>query len=111
MKVFKKVLSVLSAFTMVFVLASCGGQTAQNPAPENGNSTDTKKSDSAAYHIGIVTGTVAQSEDEFRAGQKAIEMYGDAKSGGMIVHDTYPDNFMAEQDTTLFLIQSYPVQP
>ncbi|EJP19811.1 PF12683 family protein [Peptostreptococcaceae bacterium AS15] len=111
MKVFKKVLSALSAFTMVFVLASCGGQTAQNPAPAGGGSTDTKKSDAAAYHIGIVTGTVAQSEDEFRAGQKAIELYGDAKSGGMIVHDTYPDNFMAEQDTTISKIVAMADDP
>jgi len=110
MKVFKKVLSVVSAFTMVFVLASCSGQTNQGSAPANGNSADTKKEE-AAYHIGIVTGTVAQSEDEFRAGQKAIELYGDAKSGGMIVHDTYPDNFMAEQDTTISKIVAMADDP
>lgn len=53
------------------------------------------------YHIGIVTGTVSQAEDEFRAAEKAIELYGSADEGGVIKHDTYPDRFEAEQETTI----------
>jgi len=52
-------------------------------------------------HIGIVTGTVSQGEDEIRGAEAMIKKYGDAAKGGMIKHVTYPDNFMAEQETTI----------
>ncbi|HOB10975.1 MAG: DUF3798 domain-containing protein [Acetomicrobium sp.] len=55
----------------------------------------------APYHIGIVTGTVSQGEDELRGAEKLIEDYGDASSGGMIAHVTYPDNFMQEMETVI----------
>jgi hypothetical protein len=49
-----------------------------------------------AYKIGLVTGTVSQGEDEYRAAEKMVAKYGD-----MIRHVTYPDNFMQEQETTI----------
>lgn len=53
------------------------------------------------FHIGIVTGTVSQGEDELRGAEAMIKKYGDADKGGMIKHVTYPDNFMQEQETTI----------
>ena len=55
----------------------------------------------AKFHIGIMTGTVSQSEDDLRGAELMIKMYGDAKDGGMITHVTYPDNFPSEQETTI----------
>ena len=55
----------------------------------------------ADFHIGIVTGTVSQSEDDLRGAELMIKMYGDAANGGMITHITYPDNFPSEQETTI----------
>ena len=55
----------------------------------------------AKFHIGIMTGTVSQSEDDLRGAELMIQKYGDAKDGGMIVHITYPDNFPSEQETTI----------
>lgn len=52
-------------------------------------------------HIGIVTGTVSQSEDDLRGAERLIEEYGDVAGGGMIQHVTYPDNFMTEMETTI----------
>lgn len=52
--------------------------------------------------IGVVTGTVSQGEEEYRAGELAVAKYGKDK----IVHMTYPDNFMAEQETTISQIVS-----
>lgn len=63
------------------------------------------------YHIGIVTGTVSQAEDEFRAAEKAIELYGSADEGGVIKHDTYPDRFEAEQETTISKIVAMADDP
>lgn len=56
---------------------------------------------SDGMHIGIVTGTVSQGEDEIRSAEAMIKKYGDANSGGMIKHVTYPDLFMQEQETTI----------
>ncbi len=65
----------------------------------------------AKYHIGIVTGTVSQSEDELRGAEAMIKEYGDVKDGGMIQHLTYPNNFSAEQETTISQIVSLANDP
>ncbi len=55
----------------------------------------------AKFHIGIVTGTVSQSEDDLRGGERLVELYGNSADGGMITTVTYPDNFTSEQETTI----------
>jgi len=49
------------------------------------------------FKIGIMTGTVSQGEDEFRAAQMVIRKYG----ADHVKHVTYPDNFMNEQETVI----------
>ena len=66
---------------------------------------------STAFHVGIVTRTVSQSEDDLRGAEKLIEEYGDVKSGGIINHVTYPDNFMEEQETTISVIAGLADDP
>ena len=82
-----KVKFIVAATLFIFLIASGGIVYADAP-----------------YHIGIVTGTVSQGEDELRGAEKLIEDYGDASSGGMIAHVTYPDNIMLEMDTVISLI-------
>jgi len=53
----------------------------------------------APFHIGVVTGTVSQSEDDLRGAEALIKEYGSVKDGGMIQHITYPDDFMSQQET------------
>ena len=53
------------------------------------------------FHIGVVTGTVSQSEDDLRGAEALIKEYGDVAHGGLIQHVTYPDNFMQEMETTI----------
>lgn len=65
----------------------------------------------ANYHVGIVTGTVSQSEDDLRGAEAMIKEFGDVKNGGMIQHLTYPNNFMAEQETTISQIVSLANDP
>jgi hypothetical protein len=79
-------LLVLLSVIMLLSLIAC------TAAPE---------ADPDVMHIGIVTGTVSQGEDELRGAEAMIEKYGDADEGGMIKHVTYPDNFMQEQETTI----------
>ena len=55
----------------------------------------------APFHIGIMTGTLSQSEDSLRGAELMVQKYGDAGHGGMVAHVTYPDSFMAEMETTI----------
>lgn len=63
------------------------------------------------FHIGIVTGTVSQSEDDLRGAERMIEEYGAVANGGMIQHVTYPDNFMDEAETTISVISGLADDP
>ncbi len=65
----------------------------------------------APFHIGVVTGTVSQGEDNVRGAEKLISMYGDASKGGMIKHVTYPDNFGAEMETVISQIAGLADDP
>lgn len=49
------------------------------------------------WKIAILTGTVSQGEEEFRAAEKAIATWGEEH----IITDTYPDNFSSEMETTI----------
>ncbi|HSH36986.1 DUF3798 domain-containing protein [Schnuerera sp.] len=54
------------------------------------------------FKIGLVTGTVSQGEEEFRAGENLVAKYGK----DVIKHITYPDKFSQEQETTIAQIVS-----
>ncbi len=72
---------------------------------------DTTTPAKAAFHIGVVTGSVSQSEDDLRGAEALIKLYGDVKDGGMIKHLTYPDNFMDQMDTTISQVLSLADDP
>ncbi|MCM1990017.1 DUF3798 domain-containing protein [Oceanirhabdus seepicola] len=76
-------------------LTSCGKDKA-------GNNNGKKK----AYKIGIMTGTVTQNEEEYRAAQRVKAKYGD-----MIIHQTSPDDFMKEQEVTISNVLSMASDP
>ncbi|HOX32201.1 MAG TPA: DUF3798 domain-containing protein [Spirochaetales bacterium] len=65
----------------------------------------------AAFHIGVVTGTVSQSEDDLRGAEQLIKEYGAVKDGGMIQHITYPDNFSEVQETVISQIVGLSEDP
>jgi hypothetical protein len=70
-----------------------------------------QKSTAAAYHIGLVTGTVSQSEDDLRGAEELIRRYGSVANGGIIQHVTYPDNFMDQQEVTISQIVTLADDP
>jgi hypothetical protein len=65
----------------------------------------------APFHIGVLTNTVSQSEDELRGAEWMLKEYGSVSEGGYINHLTLPDNFMTEMETTISLITSYADDP
>ncbi len=60
----------------------------------------------ADYKIAILTGTVSQNEEEFRAAEQMKAKYPD-----IVITDTYPDSFMAEQETTVSKIVAFASDP
>lgn len=84
------VVASLAALAAGLLAASCAKDAKETPAAGK-----------AAFHIGVVTGTVSQSEDDLRGAEELIKRYGKVSEGGMIQHITYPDNFMDQQETTI----------
>lgn len=114
---FKKFLAILIAVVMVFGIVACSKTADNGTKNEKTDSTESKTDENTEskgetdFHIGVVTGTVSQSEDEQRGTEGMIAKYGYAKDGGLIVHKNYPDNFSAEQETTIQQIVSLADDP
>lgn len=104
----KKLTALLLILVMVLSLSACGGQTSSGATAvvEDTTAADTGSTESTDegtattndnWKIGILTGTVAQNEEEYRAAENVLAKYGDEH----VVIKTYPDKFMDEQDTTI----------
>jgi hypothetical protein len=59
------------------------------------------------WKIGIMTNTVTQNEEEYRAAQNVLAKYGEEH----IIHMTFPDKFMDEQETTIANLVSMASDP
>ena len=91
----KKVVSLLLALIMALSLVACGekkGETDDNTVP---------------YKIGIVTGSVSQSEDDRRGAKAFQKEYGE----DMVQLAIYPDNFTEETETTIQSIVNLSADP
>lgn len=90
----KNLLSILLIVLMVLSFSAC--------EKKNGK----EEEEAPKFKIGVMTGTVSQGEEEYRAAEKVKAKYGD-----MIVLQTYPDNFMKEQETTIANVMSMASDP
>ncbi len=100
----KKFLAILLALTMVFALCACG----QSAAPAATDSQPAAEpAAEGAVHIGIVTGSVSQSEDDRRGAEAFQNMYGEENVKLAI----YPDNFTEELETTIQTIVNLSDDP
>ena len=59
-----------------------------------------------AYKIAIMTGTNSQGEEEVYAASALAEKY-----PGKVIHDTYPDNFSSEVETTISKLIAFASDP
>ena len=98
----KKLIALLMALCMVFALCACGSSAA--PAEQPAASEDAAAED---IHIGIVTGSVSQSEDDRRGAEAFQAMYGE----DMVKLAIYPDNFTEELETTIQTIVNLSDDP
>ena len=117
----KKILSVMLAGAMVVSLSACGSKNTTPPVAETKAETtaaETKADDAAEteatemapsedFHIGIVTGSVSQSEDDRRGAEEFQKMYGE----DIVKLAIYPDNFTEELETTIQTIVNLSDDP
>ena len=106
----KKILFSLLAVFMLVVAVACGKKEAPTEdanAQQQGATTEATQD----YHIGIVTTSVSQSEDNFRGAEAIAKKYGLSNEGGKITIVTVPDNFMQEQETTISQMVSLADDP
>ena len=121
----KKLVSMILASAMAVSLMACAGagtgatiESVDNTAAEE---TEEKTDDAAAeeteeaateeasddFHIGIVTGSVSQSEDDRRGAEAFQAKYGEDK----VTLSIYPDNFTEELETTIQTIVNLSDDP
>ena len=74
--------------------AETGGEEPAETAEEN-------------WKIGIMTNTVVQNEERIQAAQNILKKYGEEH----VIHMTFPDKFMDEQETTIANLVSMASDP
>jgi hypothetical protein len=60
-----------------------------------------------ASKVGFLSGTTSQNEEEYRVAEEMVKTYGAER----VIHLTYPDKFMDEQETTIQQILSMASDP
>ena len=83
---------------------------AKDDAKKEDEKEDSEASDTEGasdFHIGIVTGSVSQSEDDRRGAEAFQAMYGE----DMVKLAIYPDNFTEELETTIQTIVNLSDDP
>lgn len=118
----KRILSMLLVLVMAFGLVACGSsndgaatieqveQKPEEPAATNDAAAEevaTEVEPADNYHIGIVTGSVSQSEDDRRGAEAFQELYGEDR----VTLAIYPDNFTEELETTIQTIVNLSDDP
>ncbi len=120
----KKLISLMLVLALALSFAACAQPAVEEAAPVEDavveeaapelvwNPDDVQGSIDAAVaategKIAIITNTVSQNEEEYRSAQAMVEKYGSDR----IIHDTMPDNFMAEQEQFISVINKYGTDP
>lgn len=112
----KKFMSVLLVLAMALALVACGSsntpaattaatEAAEASAAEAENAL--LDADGNPFHVGIVTGSVSQSEDDRRGAEAFQAMYGEEN----VTLAIYPDNFTEELETTIQTIVNLSDDP
>ena len=113
----KRLVSIVLGAVMALTLAACGGntgaatienteaqeETTEAPAEDAGEA----EAAGEEFHIGIVTGSVSQSEDDRRGAEAFQAKYGEEN----VILAIYPDNFTEEQETTIQTIVNLSDDP
>ena len=100
----KKTIALLIVLSLVFSVFASG---AQEAASSSTSAATTSSAATENFHIGIVTGSVSQSEDDRRGAEAFQAKYGE----DMVKLAIYPDNFTEELETTIQTIVNLADDP
>ncbi|MCR5212040.1 MAG: DUF3798 domain-containing protein [Lachnospiraceae bacterium] len=122
----KKLVGVFLASIIAVLLTACGGEQDSSSAKNIGNSEAEEEKEEPAqaikdeisedtaeeassddFHIGIVTGSFSQSEDDRRGAEAFQEKYG----ADRVTLAIYPDNFTEELETTIQIMVNLADDP
>ena len=115
----KRLVSIVLGAVMALTLAACGGNTGAATIENTEAQEETTEAEAPAedageaeaageeFHIGIVTGSVSQSEDDRRGAEAFQAKYGEEN----VTLAIYPDNFTEEQETTIQTIVNLSDDP
>ena len=124
----KKLIALLLAVALCFGMIACSSNTSDDTATDDaaadtgaettdGETADTGSEETAdgeetattdlGFKIGIMTSTVSQAEEEYRAAETMVAQYGEDQ----IIHLTFPDKATSEQETTISLAMSLAADP
>ena len=115
----KRLVSIVLGAVMALTLAACGGNTGAATIENTEAQEETTEAEAPAedageaeaageeFHIGIVTGSVSQSEDDRRGAEAFQAKYGEEN----VILAIYPDNFIEEQETTIQTIVNLSDDP
>jgi hypothetical protein len=91
----RRVLHLVALAALAAALFGCSGQkTSGTPGAAE------------PFKIGVMTGTVSQGEEDFRAGEQVERKY-----PGRVKHVTYPDNFSTELETVIAQLTGLAADP
>ena len=109
----KRFLALVLSVTMAASLCACGGGSTTTTTAAAAGTTAAGESkaeettaEAADYKIGIMTTTVSQSEESYRAAEKL-----EKEHPGKVVLATFPDKFATEQETTIYTALSLASDP
>ena len=117
----KKYLALILALVMSLSLVACGGGEDAAESGDDGaadaveaywDANDVEGSIQSAFQatdgkIAIITNTVSQNEEEYRSAEFMVEKYG----ADRVIHATMPDNFMAEQEQFISVVNKCASDP
>ena len=107
--IMKKIIAGIAVLLMTGALCFAGGgQQQQNQKASSGPRDWTVN---GPFHIGILTETVSQAEDDLRGAEELVRRYGRVSEGGMIQHVAYPDNFMDQQEVFITQVTTMADDP
>ena len=111
MKKMKKLLSLLFVMVMTFSMTAFAASVETIELDEETTEAAADEAEvseaTGDYHIGIVTGSVSQSEDDRRGAEAFQAMYGEDR----VTRAIYPDNFTEELETTIQTIVNLSDDP
>ncbi len=97
----KRFLSIVLVLCLVLSIVGCS-----SPASDTPDTGTQPAADAGKGKVAIITNTLSQNEEEYRSAQQMVEKYGDR-----VIHELWPDNFMAEQEQMVSIVTKIASNP